>query len=168
MKNRFVNEHKMLIRFADQILVQCPKCSGLAKVIIPQNAVGYADPYVWDRLSRRVLCTKCSFMKEVHPRRGPHNDWKFDFTLSKGSSAVDWFYGLPLYLQTPFRGHILWAFNFNHLNYLERYIRAEIRESAPYYLSIESTLPKWIKLSKNRDNLLKAISKIKSSFHNNS
>jgi len=44
---------------------------------------------------------------------------------------------------------------------MESYIEAEIRESHPYYLSVESRLPKWMKLAKNRNEVLRAIQKLK-------
>ena len=48
-----------------------------------------------------------------------------------------------------------------HLNYIESYIEAELRESHPYYLSVQSRLPKWMKLAKNKEDVLKAIQKLK-------
>lgn len=65
-----------------------------------------------------------------------------------------------LYLQIPCCGHTLWAYNLKHLNYLKQYVQAELRENKPYYLSVESRLPVWIKSSKNRTTILKAISKL--------
>jgi rRNA maturation protein Nop10 len=164
LKERFINENKMLFRFTDLVLVKCPECSDVAKIVIPEridDSEEYGD--LWNSLKRRILCTNCGYMKETKAKRGPFSDWKYEYQEANISEeAIDWFFGLPLYLQAPFKGNTFWAFNYEHLNYLERYIRAELRDPAPYYLSVESTLPKWIKLSKNREDLLKIISKMKS------
>ncbi|WP_456363581.1 hypothetical protein [Priestia aryabhattai] len=170
MKKRFINENKMLFRFTDLILVHCPGCNQLAKIIVPPNKQNENEPFydVWDRLTRRVICTHCGYMKETKPKRGPFSDWKFEYQeVNIRWEAVDWFFGLPLYLQTPFRGQTFWAFNFAHLDYIERYIEAELRDPAPYYLSIESTLPRWIKSGKNRNELLKTIKGIKRESQSN-
>lgn len=65
----------------------------------------------------------------------------------------DWYFHRPLWLQTPCCGHILWAYNVEHLDFLERYVRAELRVDGPLR-RLTSRLPTWIKQAKNREEIL--------------
>ncbi|WP_336212225.1 hypothetical protein [Nonomuraea sp. LPB2021202275-12-8] len=50
---------------------------------------------------------------------------------------------------------MLWAYNAEHLDFLERYVRAFIREREPNRNgSLASRLPAWLKDAKNRDAVL--------------
>lgn len=84
--------------------------------------------------------------------------------------AVDPLFGLPLWLQTPCCGQVLWAYNLAHLNLLAQYIQATLRERQERkgnHHAIAVRLPRWIKLAKNRDTLLKGVQqlKVKASKH---
>ena len=161
MKNKFRNEHRMLEDFGDEFLVLCPNCAMKSKVI----SLGDASPYE-PNIVKRFICVSCGTNKDYVPKKNHSNqlmisysvEWKEGFINIGG--AFDWYFGYPLYLQIPCCGHTLWAYNIKHLNYLKQYVQAELRENKPYYLSIESRLPVWIKSSKNRTTILKAISKL--------
>lgn len=161
MKNKFRNEHRMLKSFGDEFLVVCPNCAMKSKVI----SLGDASPYETD-IIKRFICVSCGTTKDYVPKSNVFNqsiisysgEWK-DGVINIGG-AFDWYFGYPLYLQIPCCGHTLWAYNLEHLNYLKQYVQAELRENMPYYLSVESRLPVWIKSSKNRTTILKAISKL--------
>ncbi|MBO9555970.1 hypothetical protein [Cellulomonas sp.] len=71
------------------------------------------------------------------------------------------FRGLDLWLQTPCEGHVLWAYDEAHLDYLERYVAAGLREQEPGNASVASRLPAWIKASKNRDSVGRALSRLR-------
>lgn len=77
------------LEFANLFLVSCPNCSGCAEVFIPNNAKGYDGVHTWGITSRRLVCKSCGLIKEVHPQRGPHNDWKFDYELYTKKGPVD-------------------------------------------------------------------------------
>src|SRR5260370_39279346 len=71
---------------------------------------------------------------------------------------TDWYFQLPLWLQTPCAGEILWAFNSAHLSFLESYVPARDRRRLPNVnRSAASRLPMWIKSAKNREAVLHAI-----------
>jgi hypothetical protein len=76
-------------------------------------------------------------------------------------------FGLPLWLATPCCGEVLWAFNARHLEALEAYGLARLRErrrDADHGWSnatFTSRLPKWIKSAKNRDEVEKALRHLK-------
>jgi hypothetical protein len=63
----------------------------------------------------------------------------------------DWYFQLPLWLQTPCCGQILWAYNADHLAFLFSYVTADLREGNPHRnQSLASRLPGWMKSGKNR------------------
>jgi hypothetical protein len=52
---------------------------------------------------------------------------------------------------------VLWAYNAEHLDFLEEYVRASIREREPNRnASLASRLPAWLKSAKNREAVLAA------------
>ncbi|WP_336882602.1 hypothetical protein [Priestia koreensis] len=165
MKKTFRNQHRMLESFGYEFLVTCPSCNHYSKVI----SLGDPSPYV-PRTSIRFVCTNCGMSKELKTKSNGYNQsiisygsqWK-DGVVNIGG-PYDWYFGYSLYLQTPCCGHTLWVYNREHLTYLKRYVEAELRESHPYYLSVESRLPVWIKSSKNREAVLKAIEKLENKF----
>ncbi len=70
----------------------------------------------------------------------------------------DWFFGLPLWLQSPCCGEVLWAYNEHHLQFLKDYVGATLRERQPNRNgSLASRLPKWIKRAANRGEILRCI-----------
>lgn len=162
MKKQFKNEHRMLESFGYEFLVICPNCSKQSKVI----SLGEYQPY-YTGVTKRFRCLYCGLTKDIVPKKNCFNQaiisygnsWREGFINIGG--AFDCHFGYPLYLQIPCCGHTLWAYNLEHLDYLEKYVEAELREHHPYYLSVESRLPIWMKTAKNRDAVLKAITKLK-------
>ncbi len=98
----------------------------------------------------RVSCETCNTETEI-PITWHKQIFKGD--------AKDPYLGFDLLLQKRVKGHLFWAYNFDHLNYLETYLSSTLRErgkNAGKY-SIITNLPHWVKNAKNRDALLKAI-----------
>jgi hypothetical protein len=163
MKLRFTNRNKMLTSFGHEFLVLCPSCSKRAKVLPIENIEPYAI-----YAKRRFICTNCGAFKEMS---SPVNTYRNGVKISYGPTwkeghitiggPFDCYFGLPLFLQIPCCGHTLWAYNLEHLNYIEDYVKADLRDPHPYYLSVESRLPSWIKTAKNRQTVLKSIEKLK-------
>jgi hypothetical protein len=80
---------------------------------------------------------------------------------------VDPFFGLPLWLQAGCcGGRTLWAFNRRHLDLLEAYVGAKLRErcASPGSSSMLARLPAWVKSAKHRDEVLRTISRLRSSL----
>lgn len=67
----------------------------------------------------------------------------------------------PLWLETDFRGERLWVVNEQHLRFLEEYVAAGVRETGPFNGTIASRLPAWIKSGKNREDLLRALARLR-------
>ncbi|GEC05780.1 hypothetical protein SSP24_34350 [Streptomyces spinoverrucosus] len=86
-----------------------------------------------------------------------------------GQPATDPYFGLPLWLQVETRHGWLWAYNLEHLDVIRRFVQASLRERAPSYetgprMTLVARLPAWIKRAKNRDEMLRAVSRIHSSL----
>ncbi|KRE02031.1 hypothetical protein M3582_07970 [Priestia megaterium] len=162
MKKIFLNKNKTLIELGYEFLVVCPHCASCAKVI----ALDDPSPYIAN-VRRRFICTACGVIKNKVIKANGYGqarvsyEPKANYEVILAENPCDWYFQLPLYLQIECSGNTLWALNLEHLNYIENYIEAELRESYPYYLSVESRLPKWMKLAKNREDVLKAIQKLK-------
>ncbi|MFI6507876.1 hypothetical protein ACIBCT_09745 [Streptosporangium sp. NPDC050855] len=61
---------------------------------------------------------------------------------------------------------MLWAYDAEHLDFLERYVRAFIREREPNRNgSLASRLPAWLKDAKNRDLVLTRCATLRVRLH---
>ncbi|MEU2655946.1 hypothetical protein ABZ615_11515 [Streptomyces sp. NPDC007325] len=68
----------------------------------------------------------------------------------------DPFFRRPLWLQTRCAGHVLWAYNEEHVDELSAYVGARLRErgGARPTMSMFARLPAWMKVSDNRPEVL--------------
>jgi hypothetical protein len=157
MKGRYIDDGHRLYAYADLLYVECPGC-GERAVVVPRP--GLPDLRYHSELlyrPRRLSCTGCGTTREWTAER-------------RGNALVgvqlggpgDPFFGLPLWLQTPCRGRVLWAYNERHLDTLEAYVAAGLRERAAWpTMSMLARLPAWIKAAGNRDDVLKAIKRLR-------
>jgi hypothetical protein len=139
---------KLGYHFIDRILVDCPQCGGLAIVRLEQedgdrSSIGWAGALL--AAARRMTCTRCA----AHRRQGPRA-WT--------RPAM----GLSLRLRADTRHGTLYAYNEDHLDYIEAYVRSGLRREIvePGGIrnqSIASRLPRWVKAAANRAEVLKAI-----------
>jgi hypothetical protein len=77
--------------------------------------------------------------------------------------ATDCYFGFSLWYCINFKNETLFAYNISHLEFLENYIANKLRERSSNDAgwsnqSLESRLPRWMLLSKNRAEILKKIS----------
>ena len=133
-----------ILDLAGEFLVHCPRCSHCASVTV-QSGQRFGPV--------RLLCVACGHLKDKDARQLVIRE------------AVDWYFGLPLWLQTPCHGRVLWAYNLRHLTFLEAYVRAGLRQDARGEGSLRngtlaSRLPAWIKSAKNRDDVLCGLSRL--------
>lgn len=111
---------------------------------------------------------------EKHRTRCPHcnfqEDWKPKIKeILKSSNIGDGLvreqhYNLPLWFQKEIDRKVFWAYNLEHIIYMERYIGASLRErnsKINYSASLAARLPKFVKEAKNREKLLKILEKWK-------
>ncbi len=103
----------------------------------------------------RAVCPGCGFSR--------HSDGKRRSFAWYAETTGDGYFGLDLWLQTPCKGHSLWAFNKRHLDVLEAYIAANLRERKqdPSWgwsnNALTSRLPAWMTAARNRSAVLKAL-----------
>lgn len=145
---RFYDHGELIYEIGDEFLVVCPNCSGKAKVFPGDTN----SEKLSERLTapRKVVCQSCFY-------RG---NW-IRGRMSIGG-AHDWYFQLPLWLQISCCGETLWAYNERHLKFIENYVSAKLRERKPFVnKSLASRLPQWIKSAKNRDEILKAIARLR-------
>lgn len=152
---RFRDEGDTIYSFQDEFLVQCPRCNSCAVVrrIDPENIDWFAP--------RRFSCKAC----------GSSKDWSGrEITRPWYREPVDDYFHYPLWLQIPCCSETLWAYNQRHLDFIEAFVRAELRERKldEQYgwsnRSLFSRLPKWMQSCKNREAILKAIAKLRESL----
>ncbi|WP_300484931.1 hypothetical protein [Flavobacterium sp.] len=111
----------------------------------------------------KVKCTSCNQIKEFVPRiEEVHMCFKTD-----ENNVREWRFNTELWYQKTVRGNVFWAYNEAHIDYLEGYIAAGLRERNSQYnvgKTMVASLPKFVKDARNRDKLLKVIKEWKKSY----
>ena len=79
---------------------------------------------------------------------------------------MDPYFGYALWLSTPASPGVLWAYNVKHLDYLEAFIAANLRERTrdrigDYRQTLIEKLPAWVKSAKHREELLARIAELR-------
>ncbi|WP_343533837.1 zinc ribbon domain-containing protein [Pedobacter sp.] len=145
MQERFNDQNKRITEFQTEVLVVCPSCG--------QKAMASVD---YGKERARLLCTQCSYNKENTTEStvlGIKGHWQM---------AAHQYFNAKLWLQQPFKNEVFWAYNEQHLAYLESYIGATLREHKDRsHFTLLEKLPKFYHEAKNRAALLKLIDKLK-------
>jgi hypothetical protein len=131
---------------SEDILVVCPNCSAPAIVRIIEKDERYPV-----RSARELACDHCLARR----RSG-------SVLLVRGGPR-DPFLHQQLWLQTACRGHVLWAFNEAHIDFLRAVVQAKLRENAPGSHSSDNysgRLPRWVCDRRNRAEVLKALDRL--------
>ncbi len=153
---RFLDTGTKLYDFYEEFLVVCPKCASRGKVVIDEEEFAKLSKKKIDQNRnkffgpRKFICTKCVY----------RDHWSG--SQIKVGSNCDWYFGFELWLEIECCGGRIWAYNLEHLQMIEDYVAAKLRERTNKGRnSFFSKLPQWIKSAKNRDEVLKAIRRIK-------
>ena len=132
---RFRDTGETLRSFADVVLVSCPSCGGCARVT-----------------ASRGVCAACAWTQDSPA------------TTTWGGPVDPWL-RLPLWLATVVGDEVLWAFNAGHLDLLESYVSAGLRERPlerdHAMTTMAERLPPWVKSAKNRDAVLAGIARLR-------
>jgi hypothetical protein len=117
----------------------------------------YREP----NIVQSLRCTHCGHARdEAKPlgfRIRTRKEW-----IRYGDVARDPVFHLKLWLQASYRREVLWAYNWEHLASLEDLVRADLRPgNSPGYRNVESQVPKWILLAKNRQGLLRVLRQLR-------
>jgi Zn ribbon nucleic-acid-binding protein len=140
--HRFNDENKTLSDFSDEVWVACPACSkrAIARAYFQLKKV-------------RLFCVQCGYNKELST--------EMEKNITANQPAHLLFYA-ELWLQTSFKNETFMAYNDRHLDYLERYISATLREHKERdHFTLLEKLPKFYHMAQNREGLLKIIAKLK-------
>ncbi|MGW3290739.1 hypothetical protein ACWDR3_39510 [Streptomyces sp. NPDC001002] len=154
---RFRDPRSTVDDFLGSIMVRCPGCAKVARVVAEP---GIPDPQVWvGHRPRRLVCRGCGLSRVWSGR---------DVQLPRGADGpvTDPYFDLPLWLQIETRHGWLWAYDLEHLDLISRFVQARLRERAPWYdtgqkMTLVARLPVWIKRAKNRDDVLRAVGRLR-------
>ncbi len=129
-----------LEQFIDHIDVVCPQCE--ARACVKSNPK--------NRQQTKCTCLHCGYAKT----------WKEGSMLL--GEPVDCYFQLPLWFVDRVKGHALFAYNFDHLTYLENFVASKLRERRPDEFgwsnqSLESRMPKWLQSATNRALILRKL-----------
>ncbi len=146
-------DKKQIIYYSLHVSRNCPQCGKEIAASI-KNVAKKKD-------SIRLSCKNCSFVGDYKPEY----DQDYPCHYREGQDGV---FGAELWLKKMYKRHIFWANNYKHLKYLKDFIGAKIRATGYTDADLRnnntmaSRLPKFIKSSKNRNDLLKIIEKLES------
>lgn len=141
--------------FLDLALVHCPSCNEKAEVRSHDGGL-------------RLTCAHCGHSQTSEPPKRhfdppPPNLSLFSYNVGRLP------FNAPLWLETECcGGNRLWALNERHLDYLAQYVAETQRErefpSPPGYRQLATVLPTWMKLAKNRKEVLRAIGRLRATL----
>src|SRR5262249_54263484 len=113
-KRRFTDQGNTILDMLDEILVECPHCTGCARIVtlVPGKRDWFAP--------RRLICLHCGYSRDW-AERSVTRGWKHKL-------AVDDYFHERLWLQAACGDEVLWAYNLKHLQLIEDYVQADLRE----------------------------------------
>jgi hypothetical protein len=120
------------------------------------SKIEYSTKKPTKKLSKDMVfcCPRCKVTK-----RYPLKWYRCNF------AGRDLYFGLELWLKISVKNQTLWAYNLEHLSYIKDYISSDLREdNNRYKYSIITNMPKWMKVAKNRDLLIKKINSLEKSL----
>lgn len=136
------------MRFRSTGRARCSHCNGkLSGEVVERKKI---PAYV------RLTCVECDTAQIVR------ENWESYLLRYENSGLVDPAFGLPLWLQQPVKGHVLWANNMEHLVEIQNYVAAALRERTTnrFKMTMVEKLPNFIKIAKNRQEILSALDKM--------
>jgi hypothetical protein len=150
--DRFRDPRTRLYSLADaDIIVVCPRCGSAAVVRTRHDPTAH-----WFDCPRHLSCLTCAYTAE----------WQRPASWSWGG-PFDPFFKRPLWLQASCcGGKTLWALNREHLDLIDSYVRARLRERSHdrAHMSLLEKLPAWIKSAKNRDEVARTIQRLRATL----
>ncbi len=142
----FTDKKYRLTDFEYHVLVVCLTCKKQALAIVNKTAK-----------QAKLICSHCGLSKICSTRMAYKEGIKFEL-----QQAAHLYFEAKLWLEMPFKNDIFWAYNWEHLGYLEEYISAKLREHKDRsHFTLLEKLPKFYHEAKNREGLLKVIAKLK-------
>lgn len=155
--------------FWGDVELKCPDCHYYQKNRIEtydqeikffcSNCAEKVNSYVENvKIKKDLIKMKCPNCKTTNPYKPRYikKEWVY-----KSDGNGDPFLNLPLWLSGKVKKNILWAYNYEHLQYIKGYVQAKLRTryNGDYSTMVEK-LPSWIKSEKNREDIIKRIEKL--------
>ncbi|MFI6352842.1 hypothetical protein ACIBJF_09335 [Streptomyces sp. NPDC050743] len=154
---RHRDQGEWLARFADRILVVCPRCGGRADVTERPGlpALQYYSELLFR--PRRLTCAACGASAEWEAAvRGG------GLVAAQLGGTEEPFFLRPLWLQTRCAGHVLWAYNAAHVDALAAYVGATLREGGTGATrAMFPRLPRWTKEAGHRAEVLAGLERLR-------
>ena len=103
-----------------------------------------------------ITCKYCKTINKVS------QNWESYIEKYKDSGIKDPAFGLPLWYQDSVKGNTIWAYNLRHITEIKNYVRSTLRERTTdrFKMTMVEKLPDFIKLAKNREEVLKALERM--------
>ncbi len=187
--NRFADTGDSLHDMATHFVVHCPKCEGKALVqpyedswrLTCTSCFHVERPGHWYGHMTAYLSVKCrecrnpitrhaivngqwSKLKVKCDQCGDECEYEAQITRHriKDGLMCDPIFGLTLWLHKTFGDDVFWAYHYEHLELLEKYVRAKLRErgidnKGSKNSLMFSRLPEFIKRAGNREEILALI-----------
>ena len=139
-----------------ELNVKCPKCGGFGIVTAKD---GFAC----------LKCTNCGSVEKKVCMTYQYEVSKKAYDLpcyQAIENACEPFFGCELWFLTYFKSHPVWAVNRDHLNYLIRYLSADLREKPVGYPFKKQAdhLPSFMKSAKYRERIVRLLTKMQMEF----
>lgn len=155
---RYQDPGTPLFRLAERVLVRCPRCAARAIVLAhagtPEHRRAPGPGGQWET-RRRLLCGACGLARD-------------EFLCSwEVGRPVDPYFRTPLWLRADCRGgRTLWAYNAEHLDILESYVTARLRErpASPAGMTMLEHLPAWLKAAGHRDEVVRTLRRLRATL----
>lgn len=144
---RFKDSRVWVESLGRDLLVTCPRCGNCASLKF--DGLGTS-------VERRCVCVQCGY-SDKRTVRG----------LPAYSYTKDWPNRFNLWLQTDCCGHVLWALNEEHFDFLNGYVSAKLRERRPdeefgwSNHSLAGRLPQWLTSAKHRDEVARCLERLR-------
>lgn len=144
--DRFSDKKYRLSDFEHEVWVACPACGRQAIAVLKET-----------EQQARLFCVHCGLNKKASVLVA----WQGGKTAER-RQAAHLYFNASLWYSHAFKGDVFWAYNPQHLSYLEQYISAKIREHKDRdFFTLLEKLPKFYHEAKNREGLLKVIAKLR-------
>lgn len=120
MKERFNAYTKSTYDFFEEIFIHCPRCSCKAVVASSGNFRKNEGEF-------KVICRRCGYSKLLAEKPKDlvnfSNGRDVEVRYFYMNAPIDPFFALPLWLTKDYKEGTLWAYNYDHPDFLNNYMR---------------------------------------------
>ncbi len=168
---RFDKERKIAVFrcgacFAEKEAFSCGNCGFEVTAQCTSTGKYFRTTVSGSKIHGQKIKVRCPYCNELVTGEVTDNR-KEHIIFSDVRNGEDPYFHYPLYFQTGYKGKLIWAINREHLQYLIDYLSAEIRipqsENCNTMLSQSDKLPAFMKSAKNREGIVKLLTKLRDS-----